>query len=64
MPLSLIGCTAAAIVVAMIVLFPLAGGLASAWAATGLGQTLLAGASALIGVIAGPIIHRRFFAAK
>ncbi len=64
MSLSMIGCVAVGIALAMVVLFSLAGGLAPAWSASGLGQTLLGAMSALTGIVGGQIAHRRFFGAK
>ena len=59
-----IACLAISLLISFVVVFALAGSLASVWAASTLGQILLAGIAALIGVAAGQFVHQRFFPAS
>ncbi len=59
-----IACLAVSLLISFVVVFALAGGLAPAWAGSTIGQMLLAGLAALIGIVAGQYIHQRFFPAS
>jgi hypothetical protein len=61
MPLSLIACLAGGVLAAIVVIFALAGAIGPEFAATRIGQVVLAAVSAIAGLAVGRAAHARFF---